>query len=1024
MKKFAVVIFVVLLLGALLAGAAACSGTELESGYSDVVEEFYGDGMSYISSYAAPAGAVQFKDKPRVDKKIVIDNRISGSHITGLYLPAGESVTVTVPSSVVTHESSVAVIDGEGRETERVMLMHEENVLTSQKGGILLYYIGGAGVSERLSPTEIYFSGAMPAPFYRYGLDSSDDPGDLSAYGDMLVPLDCGNLRFYLPASLLDGVSGLKQALEWWRSAAGVAAQALSATREDGNMQPLKVYFTAQGNAETDVLFASNGVKDMLSASELGSTSAGLALLERAGERFAGERADAELLGRLAAYNAYMLLKDSFVIYDESSAAERDELYFSNGYAVLQRVMAGESLDKKADVMLCLMHSGGTGASAVFLDMLTAGVTADEIVRAAGEAFGVNAAAFAEKELGESVSAQVKEKVKDLPAYRPVFNYYTRSVKDENRQNGYKVYAGDTHKVDFAGKTLVYGGEVKSVTLEGSNGWQQRDDGYYYTALSENVRDGYTLTVTAAADGKEFEYISFGDISLNVNAASYRLYTDIPVEKAEDGTLTAEAIDKAVDIHEEYSPAYSLSLAEANCGSNAYGGERVSSNIYTFSVTSFNFEVEEDGMYTFSMANTDTGFCYYRVDFGVGDYEYTMFGNYVPVQQPGLLSRTEELKAGYVYRFDMYLLQPGVSNGLTLYVAKDGGEYQPVGAEYMSFPGTSKAEQMEYTAPAISLQGSAYPDTLYMKEDASAWTGVRGEGVTAVSGEPDAVCDGDLSSVYVLSAQTGGNYTLNFNAELPLDYIKIFAAASGVTYAAEVYDGEWHRLAEGLNGDAELFCEGSFSALRLAVSGSGTLEIREIEGGEAITNCTYVPHTSSDIWYEGSWLRMTGGVSVNGSVAQNNGGRAYAEYNFYGDEVAIMATIGPQYGGGTVYIDGKKYGEISLFGEEVSYQTVVFYAQLENTGEHTVRLEAARGEKVNIDAIVYSEGEYDPTGAAMPFNPYYLLILAAIVVIGVVVCAILDHRNRHKKARGGKKEKSKKEAPPAEESAPESAESE
>ena len=168
---------------------------------------------------------------------------------------------------------------------------------------------------------------------------------------------------------------------------------------------------------------------------------------------------------------------------------------------------------------------------------------------------------------------------------------------------------------------------------------------------------------------------------------------------------------------------------------------------------------------------------------------------------------------------------------------------------------------------------------------------------------------------------------------------------------------------------------------------------------------------------------MTGGVSVNGSVAQNNGGRAYAEYNFYGDEVAIMATIGPQYGGGTVYIDGKKYGEISLFGEEVSYQTVVFYAQLENTGEHTVRLEAARWEKVNIDAIVYSEGEYDPTGAAMPFNPYYLLILAAIVVIGVVVCVILDHRNRHKKARGVKKEKSKKEAP-AEDGAPESAESE
>ena len=167
-KKAAITICLLLVLVCALI-LTACSSTELESGYSDVVEEFYGDGMSYISSYAAPIDASEFKDMPRVDKKLVIDNRISGSHITGLYLPAGESVTITIPSSVTTHKSYVAVLSADGTLTEQSELVRQNNTLTSVNGGILLYFIGEAGVSEQLSPAEVYFSGAMPAPFYRYG---------------------------------------------------------------------------------------------------------------------------------------------------------------------------------------------------------------------------------------------------------------------------------------------------------------------------------------------------------------------------------------------------------------------------------------------------------------------------------------------------------------------------------------------------------------------------------------------------------------------------------------------------------------------------------------------------------------------------------------------------------------------------------------------------------------------------------------------------------------------------------------
>ena len=285
-KKAAILICLLLVVGSLL--LAACSGTELESAYSGVVEEFYGDGMSYISLYAAPSGASEFTDKLRADKKIVVDNRIAGSHITGLYVPAGESVRITIPASTVTYESSVSVIGSDGAEILNQQLIRSENVITCEKGGILLFNIGESSVSENLSPIEITVSGAMPAPFYRYGLDSSDGLGDLAEYGDMLVPLDCGNVRFYIPASELSGVTSLKEVMSWWRSAAGFAADALSAARTDGNIRPLKIYYTSSANAETDISLTQSDMDGVFSYNALTQTAAGLSVLEKIGSELAG----------------------------------------------------------------------------------------------------------------------------------------------------------------------------------------------------------------------------------------------------------------------------------------------------------------------------------------------------------------------------------------------------------------------------------------------------------------------------------------------------------------------------------------------------------------------------------------------------------------------------------------------------------------------------------------------------------------------------------------------------------------
>lgn len=69
-------------------------------------------------------------------------------------------------------------------------------------------------------------------------------------------------------------------------------------------------------------------------------------------------------------------------------------------------------------------------------------------------------------------------------------------------------------------------------------------------------------------------------------------------------------------------------------------------------------------------------------------------------------------------------------------------------------------------------------------------------------------------------------------------------------------------------------------------------------------------------------------------------------------------------------------------------------------GNHTIRIESKDGDTINIDALAYSESEYDPSNVSAPFNPYYLFILLGIVVAGVAVCAVLDYKAKHKKKVG------------------------
>ena len=306
---------------------SACTGASLDVNYTDAVEEFYGDGMSLAHVYSAPESAAEFKSNPRVYKRIMIDNRINGSHITGLYLPKGESVTVTIPEQERTSNHSVTLIASDGELIKEVGLTQPSlSISAGDEGGILLFNIGARSVDTQLKPFLVTFDGAMQSPYYRYGLDSEDDLSDCASYGDIPALIDGGNIRFYIPCSSLKQVKSLKEAISWWRSVCGYIKLSISQNRMDGNNSPVRVYFTDKSNDDCDVHMAEDSLTSLFDINKLGNTDAGLDVMlsvarcesDKSGISVNAAQFSQEL-AELAAYNSYMFHKDYFNIFDSAS---------------------------------------------------------------------------------------------------------------------------------------------------------------------------------------------------------------------------------------------------------------------------------------------------------------------------------------------------------------------------------------------------------------------------------------------------------------------------------------------------------------------------------------------------------------------------------------------------------------------------------------------------------------------------------------------------------------------------------
>ena len=112
MKKLllSIAIICLLVLGC-FATLVSCSDSQEDTTivHNDDILSRYGDAYVDLASTSAPATASEYINAPRVTRKFLIDTRITGRHVLGLYMPQGEPVKFTIDSSEIGKHHKIAI---------------------------------------------------------------------------------------------------------------------------------------------------------------------------------------------------------------------------------------------------------------------------------------------------------------------------------------------------------------------------------------------------------------------------------------------------------------------------------------------------------------------------------------------------------------------------------------------------------------------------------------------------------------------------------------------------------------------------------------------------------------------------------------------------------------------------------------------------------------------------------------------------------------------------------------------------
>ena len=991
-KRLAKILLCVVMMVCVALTIIACDTSETSLYYNDKVEGRYADGISIVSTSDAPVGASQFKDKARVEQVMYVDNTVKGLHFTGLYLPAGETMTVTI-SSETAQQMHKIVINSQQSDEIIVPLNTMRTQYKSAQGGRVDIRVDSAVVENQAF--EIKISGCVSMPYYRLGVDKHH----IATTGGGFATLDCANARFILPSELLGGGKELDKSLRWWRSAVEIMDRVTDLGFVSGDLSPIIIYVSdaykhsTWNSTQKYIQLTTQDFQGILDYDNL-VAGGGKKLLDWLGEMQA-HRADGYgegfingNLGKILSHLTYIIMTDNVVNGESNSIA--------NSASQLQDVLADTPSGNRQVLAFfdTILHSFGADKTIEVLKQYkyTAqkqnGVNNnifDSYILDISNILESDLSHFCEL-LGIQLEDDTKTAMAEKPMYIPVQTKFTIGGS-ENLQTGVVCPMGQISEFDFENAIVssMSGWSVDNIKGEG---WQKVDTyKWNYTPSQDRLKDKFVVELSNG----EHQVKLYGNILVDINVSSYSVYNDVSFRD----------VDSAIKGIKDKTPDHNSSLPFAQIAKE----ENEDESIYSFATSKGSLQVEESGKYTFYLKSKGL----VKVKFGVSEYMFEMFNNILTVSD-----YTEELKCEVeldkdkIYAYEIYDLSTQGAGWAMLGIKTPSGTLVDLGQDYIVYSNMHRNQAVQYDSPVIDIEFF----NIHQKDYDDYLTG---KWVLKESPEPSQntvaknLFDNN-NTTYFESKDSAKKFVfvVDMQSNFVVEYIFLGAKVDmvGVNVDLQVSDDnlEYKVVDQTQIENVENYIvlnkavNTRYLKVTLTKEQDFVCSLSQIAMGKIMQESRIVPNTSTSISYQGEWENINKYSAINGCVTSNLDPNCAIEYDFYGSMISVYATTDRQFGVAKIYIDNKDPVIVDLNSPTAKCGQKVFYVDFGKVGAHTIKIVPVKDDKINIDYFTVISAPR-PNAVKQEFNYWYIAIIPAVAVVGFVIALIADGVSKKRKTK-------------------------
>lgn len=1039
MKKRILIILMIMLIAAILC-LGACTTLQNDIKIQDSVVSRYGDGISVTEERAAPRTATEYKDVKRVTAKVNVDARMSGYHITGLYLPAGEILTVTVPSTVRLNHYSVFV-DTYSSETRASESISQSTVrLQSASGGIVEIFVPASDditVESDNASFNMTIEGGIVIPYYRLGRDSIEqiEQGD-----GVFAVLDCVNTRFYVPTSILYDeedkckIDDLSNVLLWWQSAVSFINETLGISNSSRDYTSSIVFGDYQGitydsalrvtyapssyfeksllysnlieGEAWDLLYNICNYKTRVSGSDGVITQDNMVDVLCAVDHVVMTNPSADSLNRINwLNNSYTCLKGTLELLSLSS----EELEARNNEVIMAffiNILHSFGLDKTIEIISGYRKS-------IDMDIDEFALMISNVLRAdMGQYFDM---------FGIEISQSTKNKMSGNHLYVPVQTLFTVGHEDNSYNLGYTVSMGERAVFDFGNNIISFidGWHVDKLEGAHQNLWSRDkdDDGiYYYTPSQDALIDEFRLTLTSG----EYTVTLYGKINVIITVATYKIYDGWKFDNP--STALAEAISG----YEKRTPSKIGSIDFAGVRRRE---EEYDASQYALTVTSGCMRVPESGKYRFYLRNN--GRC--KVEFGVPKYMFTMFDISIPFQE---FTRGHsfdiDLDEGVNYYFNLYLLSTkgacDAALGIRYIEGENINDDQDLGiiadiidSDYLIYNGLADDKIVTFVPPTIYPTGYGEKDEFYQAYELKEENVISYPRAFGPEYEIEYALDFLRDSYYTSYSRAADfDFIIDMNGKKRMEYVQFFVRTDGAMVGknlelsvsdkedfsdASVITLEDGVIKSGLNTFKFSPASGKYLKLSFKSQDSFECSFTDLKVGQHFDSSQIVPNTSTNIAYMGGWEDVKEYVCVNGSVSESVDANSVISFTALTRQICVYGVKDAKYGRMDIYIDGSLYETIDLASETTLTDQLLFAIDFDLSAEHSIKLMPhSDKDKINLDYISFipiEKEEFREYSGVL----YGAIAIPVIIAIALVCAAIADYVEKKKRKKGAQKPK-------------------